>query len=95
MPIDDPILPCASKKPAPPENTPKENETHFVEFKVVDDKSAGIKGVRLHVILPGGNSQYVTTDDKGIARIENIEPGDCKIVSNWKSLKVDDTVLIQ
>ena len=66
-----------SHRPDDPEN---KNKTHFVEVELVDDAGKPITGERVRVTLPDGTTiSERSTDEKGLVRIDNIDPGSCKI----------------
>lgn len=77
-------------QPAAPENKKK---TSWIEIELVDEQNQPVAGEVYLVTLPDGATvDQGTTDDKGRARIENIDPGTCQITfpnldkDAWKPL---------
>ncbi len=63
--------------PASEENKDK---THWIEINLVDDKGKPVAGEAYKVTLPDGSTVADgTLDEKGHARVEHIDPGNCKI----------------
>lgn len=48
-------------------------------FEVVEEEEIPVPGERYKITLPDDSVAESTLDDKGFARIEGIEPGECKI----------------
>ncbi len=68
--------PAASGGPTP---GPKK---HWVEFRVVDDKTGQpVAGVQLTVKIPGGGIEQHTTDAGGFIEIYDILRGECEVSS--------------
>lgn len=68
---------AASHNPNSEENKDK---THWVEIEMVNEDGKPVPGVRYRVTLPDGQTLAEgTTDEKGAARVENIDPGNCKV----------------
>jgi len=71
----------------PPEDDAKESASEkkepapkgWVEVEMVDEAGDPVAGLRYEVTLPDGRVDSGTLDSKGLARIENFEPGYCKI----------------
>lgn len=65
------------------------NKTWF-EVKLVDTEGKPVAGEAYKVTLPDGSVSEGTLDDKGMARIEGIDPGSCQVTfpnmdkSVWK-----------
>lgn len=68
---------------------------HFIKFSLVDSNGQPMENVILNVILPDGSRRTVTSDKFGMIEIKNIKPGECKIVSDWRNVKIDDAVIIE
>ena len=45
----------------------------------MDDAGQPLPGVSYEVKLPDGSVSSGTTDDKGVGRVSNIDPGNCDI----------------
>jgi type VI secretion system secreted protein VgrG len=56
-----------------------EQTTSWIEVELVGDDDKPVSGERYTVTLPDGTVEEGTLDDHGIARIEQFEPGNCKI----------------
>jgi type VI secretion system secreted protein VgrG len=66
-----------SHDPSAEENKDK---THWVEIQVVGEDGKPVPGVRYRVTLPDGQTLAEgSTDDKGAARVEAIDAGNCKV----------------
>ena len=71
----DPDAP--SHDPNSPDNKDK---THWIEIQLLDENGKGVPGERYAVTLPDGSTiADGTLDDKGFARVDNIDPGTCKV----------------
>lgn len=55
------------------------DKTHWIEIELIDDADQPVPGQSFEVTCPDGSVANATTDDKGQARIENLDPGSCKI----------------
>jgi type VI secretion system secreted protein VgrG len=63
--------------PASPENKTK---THWIEIELVDEAGQPVPGEAYAIYLPDGTTVAEgTLDDKGRARVENIDPGTCRV----------------
>jgi type VI secretion system secreted protein VgrG len=58
------------------ENKAKKN---WVEVELVDDTGAPVPGEAVEIKLPDGTVASGTTDDKGLLKISNIDPGSVEI----------------
>ncbi len=66
-----------SHKPKSPKNKDKKS---WIEIELKDDEGNPIIGERYRVTLPDGNTLAEgTTNEKGQAKVTNIDPGSCKI----------------
>jgi hypothetical protein len=54
-------------------------ERHWIEIQLVDEDRAGIPGVDYAIITPDNQQHSGTTGEDGVARLEDILPGQCKI----------------
>jgi type VI secretion system secreted protein VgrG len=71
--------------PASPEN---ETKTHWVAIRLKDKTGKPMAGQAYKVVLPGGGIVEGTLDDKGEAKVENIDGGQCDVsfpgLADWK-----------
>lgn len=49
----------------------------WIEVELVDERGRPVAGERWSLTLPDGTTRSGTTDDKGVARVEGIDPGTC------------------
>jgi len=74
--VDDPAPPCGSKsKKASPD--PKKKT--FIEIEMVDEEGNPVADESYEVTLADGSVTDGSLDDKGQARIEGLDPGNCQI----------------
>ncbi len=58
----------------------KEDKKHWVAIELVDQEGKPVPGVKYAITLPDGTTMAPgTTDDKGKARVDGIDPGTCKV----------------
>jgi len=72
---------AASNAPTHDPNSP-ENQTkqHYIEIKLLDDDGNPVAGEPYKITLPDGTTVADgTLDDKGYARVDNIDPGTCQV----------------
>jgi type VI secretion system secreted protein VgrG len=63
--------------PNAPENVDKK---HYIEIQLYDDDGNPVPGEPYKVTLPDGTTiADGTLDDKGFARVDNIDPGTCQV----------------
>jgi len=62
-----------------PNSEENKEKTHWVEVQLLDDAGAPITSEAVEVTLPDGTVSSGTTDEKGVYRIEHIDPGNCDI----------------
>ena len=63
--------------PAAEEN---QNKTHWIEIELQDEAGQPVTGEAYRVTLPDGTTVADgTLDEKGHARVENIDPGSCSV----------------
>jgi type VI secretion system secreted protein VgrG len=55
------------------------NKKNWVEVELVDDSGAPVPGEAVEIKLPDGSVASGTTDDKGLLKISNIDPGSVEI----------------
>ena len=69
--------------PVQPYKAPTEEEaekkTSWIEIELVDEEDQPVPGEKYEIILPDERVAKGTTDQNGLARIEGIDPGTCKI----------------
>ncbi|MCC7497231.1 MAG: type VI secretion system tip protein VgrG [Bryobacterales bacterium] len=71
---------AASSAPSHNPNDDKnKDKTHWVEVEFIDDAGQPLPGVSYEVKLPDGSVSSGTTDEKGVGKITNIDPGNCEI----------------
>ena len=64
-------------KPKSPKNKKKKS---WIEIKLIDEDGNPVAGERYRVTLPDGSTLAEgTLDEKGFARVDNIDPGNCKV----------------
>jgi type VI secretion system secreted protein VgrG len=51
----------------------------WVEIQLLDTDNKPVPNEAYHIELPDGTSTDGCTDDKGMARVDGIDPGNCKI----------------
>ena len=72
---------AASSAPTHNPNSPENlQKTHFIEINMVDADGKPVPGEAYKVTLPDGTTVADgTLDEKGHARVDNIDPGNCKV----------------
>ena len=63
----------------PPVEEYEEKELTWIEIELVDDDDRPVSGERYEIELPDGRVRRGTLDGNGFARVEGVEPGNCKI----------------
>ncbi len=72
--------PAASDAPAhDPNSEENKKKTHWIEIQLVDQDEKPVPGEVYLITLPDGTAQPGTLDDKGLARVDGIDPGTCKV----------------
>lgn len=56
-----------------------EKEQSWIEFEVLDDDDNPVPGVKYELTLPDGSVSSGVVDNKGLARVEGFDPGECSI----------------
>ena len=65
----------------PPQNEDEaEEKPNWIELELVDEQDKPVAGEKYEVTLPDGRVAKGTLDQNGFARIDGIDPGDCKVV---------------
>ena len=73
--------PATSAAPIATAVPEEEEETDWIEFRVVDDETdQPVSGIGLKIKLPAGETKDYTTDSNGIVHIDDLPPGTCDIV---------------
>jgi hypothetical protein len=76
-----------------PENAPvvvSPGKTSWVEIALVDEQGNPVAGEQYQIVVPDGSAVEGPLDAKGLARVEGIDPGNCKITfpnldkSTWR-----------
>ena len=70
--------PVTPYKP-PAEGEEEEEKTSWIEIELVDEDDQPVTGEKYEITLPDGRVAKGTTDNKGLARIDKIDPGNCQI----------------
>lgn len=70
--------PVKGNKP-PASQEEKEAKRSWVEVEMIDETDKPVPGVRYRITLPDETVAEGTLDDKGLVRIDNLDPGTCKI----------------
>jgi type VI secretion system secreted protein VgrG len=88
-PAGSPTQSCGS---APtPDTTVSPDKTHWIAIELVDELGKHVPYEDYRITLPDGTPIEGTLDKKGLARINGIDPGTCKITfpnrdkGTWKS----------
>ena len=71
---------AAHKPPKSQEEKETKKKTSWIEIEMIDQEKKPVVGLPYKVTLPDGKTvSEGTLDEKGFARIANIEPGSCKV----------------
>jgi type VI secretion system secreted protein VgrG len=62
-----------------PNSEENKDKTHWIEVELVDEAGKPVTGVELEIKLPDGTLWTGTTDEKGRARADRIDQGNCGI----------------
>ena len=73
-PVEEPAAP-----PKPPKSADKTAEKTWIAIKLVDDVGQPVPNVGYKVTLPDGSIMTGSLDDQGLARFDEIDPGQCQI----------------
>jgi hypothetical protein len=92
--VGNPVTSCPHKKA---EEVAEEQKVtkHQIEFKIEDENGNPLPDVTMQIALPDESIVEKTSDENGKIKINNIEPGECTILSDWKDYNVNEVVLIQ
>ena len=69
----------AVKPYKPPTEEEANKKTSWVEVELVDEDGEPVAGEKYEITLPDGRVAKGTTNEKGLVRIEGIDPGSCKV----------------
>ena len=92
-PVDSPIQPCLNQPQVIPEDK-QEPAKHWIKFKIQDKNQKPVPGVTVQIQLPDGSLVERSSDANGMIEINNVQPGNCKIVTDWKDLTADSTIYL-
>jgi hypothetical protein len=70
------VVPCNS---VPPPTVVSPDKKHWVEVSLVDQDGNPVADANYEITVPGGSTITGTLNSKGAARVEGIDPGNCKI----------------
>jgi type VI secretion system secreted protein VgrG len=63
-----------------PNSPDNQDKKHWIEIKLVDEDGKPVPGEPYQITLPDGSTiADGTLDEKGFARVDNIDPGTCKV----------------
>ncbi len=71
--------PASSKAKAASQPADKQVENHFIEIEVKDEDNLPVPGEYFEVNTPEGTVASGTTDEKGFARVDGIQPGQATV----------------
>lgn len=79
--------PLGKKRPGKPpdesdhdsESDENKDKTHWIEVELLDEAGKPVAGERVQITLPDGSISGGTTDEKGLLKVTNIDPGNCQI----------------
>ena len=78
--IPAPKIPTYTKPSHKPKSPKNKTKTSWIEIHLVDDEGEPVAGERYRVTLADGSTiAEGTTDEKGFAKVTNIDPGTCKV----------------
>jgi hypothetical protein len=63
----------------PPPTVVSADKKHWIEIALVDENGHPVPGKAYKICLPNGRVVTGTLDSKGLARVNGIEPGTCKV----------------
>ena len=82
-----PPAPLSSGRKSPASDAPTHNpaaeenkdKTHWIEIELVDESGSPVAGEPYRITLPDGTVADGTVEEKGRARVEKIDAGNCKV----------------
>ncbi|HJN06892.1 MAG TPA: hypothetical protein QF480_09775 [Bacteroidales bacterium] len=92
--VGNPKESCPFNKVEEPEEI-QDPTKHWIKFRIKDNTGTGVSDVTVQITLPDNNVVEKTSDENGLIVVNNIDPGNCKIVSDLKNVKISDTVVIE
>lgn len=57
----------------------EDRETSWIEIEMLDEADRPVPGVKYEIELPDGSVASGVLDGDGLARIDGIEPGNCRV----------------
>jgi hypothetical protein len=75
-PVGTPVQPCSSD---PARTVVSQEKKHWIEIALVDENGDPVPGQSYEIKLPDGSIQSGNLDSRGLARIDGIDPGTCKV----------------
>jgi type VI secretion system secreted protein VgrG len=66
-------------KPAQETQEEKQNKKSWIEIELVNEAGDPVPGEGYEITLPNGLTTKGTLDSKGLARLDGIDPGTCKV----------------
>ncbi len=71
--------PGGGSPPRQPPHQPDRTKTGWIEIVLVDVENRPVAGEPYRVVLPDGTEAEGTLDDRGFARVDGFDPGECRI----------------
>lgn len=69
--------------------------TTWIEFQVVwAEGGQGVAGVEFTVGLPNGQEQTASTDERGLIRIDGLEPGVCELHTSLRTVQLETAIVL-
>lgn len=76
----NPLLAVISSSPSHDPNSPENKQKpHWIEIELVDEDGKPVPGAEYAITLPNGAVATGTLNEKGLAHIDGIDPGSCKV----------------
>jgi hypothetical protein len=75
-PVANPVQPCS---PDPPPTVVSTDKKHWIEIALMDEHGNPVAGESYSIRLTTGKVITGNLDSKGIARVDGIDPGTCKV----------------
>lgn len=75
-PVGSCVQGCSSD---PPPTVVSSDKKHWIEIALVDEKGKPVPGESYKIRLPNGEIVTGNLDSRGLARIDGIDPGTCKV----------------
>ena len=66
-------------KPSSESQEQQQQKKSWIEIELVDEANEPVAGEAYEITLPDGTTTKGTLDGKGLARIDGIDPGTCKV----------------